>query len=149
MASRFGLEIRAADAHDVEGLAALLGSQGSAIDAKNLGARLQNARSGEGVVLVAVEWGPPTGVIALNWAWTLNGDLRTAYITTLMVDPDGRRRGVARLLLKAAAQAARAAHCGDLVVVATADAAHLRAFCLATGFTSGGDAFTRSLRKGR
>ena len=148
MASRFGLEIRAADAGDVEGLAGLLVSHSAAGDARTLGSRLQNMRAGDGLVLVAMEWGPPSGVIALSWNWSLNADLRTAHITTLVVAPEARRRGIARLLLKAASQAARAAHCGELVIMARGDAPHINDFCLATGFTESGNVFSRSLRKG-
>ena len=149
MASRFGLEIRAAEARDAEDLATLLALGGGAKGAEGLIARLDKMRSGDGVVLIAAEWGPPSGVIALNWAWTLTADLRVAYITSLVVAPEARRRGIARLLLKAASQSARAAHCGQITILAPADSQPLRDFCVATGFVESADVFTRSLRKGR
>lgn len=147
MASRFGLEIRAAEARDIADLPPLLSPDLGAAAARQLAARLDRMRSDDGVVKVAAEWGPPSGLIALNWAWTLGADLRVAHVTTFVVAPEARRRGIARLLLKAASQAARTAQCGELTIVAPTGAGSLRDFCLATGFVEGADVFPRSLRK--
>jgi len=96
---------------------------------------------------LAEEWGPPSGVLALRWGWTLLDELKIAEITTLLVDPDQRRRGVARLLLKAAARSARAAGCGELRLVIPGAARDLISFCAETGFERTGEAFARPLRK--
>ena len=71
--------------------------------------RLEALRQEPGTVLLALEWGPPSGVIALNWFRTLEDDHPVAQISALFVAPDDRRRGIGRMLLKAGAQAARAA----------------------------------------
>ena len=70
-----------------------------------------------------------------------------AQITTLLVAPDDRRRGLGRLLLKAAAQAARTAGCDGLEMVLPPDRPDLEAFCAATGFVAAGTRLTRPLRK--
>lgn len=147
MASRYGLQIRAATGADAPGLAALLESAGHPIALAALSARLEACHTGSGTVLLALEWGPPSGVIALSWFRTLESDFAVAQITTLLVGPDERRRGIGRLLLKAAAQAARVAGCGTLTIAAGADDAATQAFCAATGFEPSGPAFTRNLRK--
>ncbi|HZF74838.1 MAG TPA: GNAT family N-acetyltransferase [Acetobacteraceae bacterium] len=145
---RHGLEIRAATAADAPGLATLLASAGRAIDARDLAERLVALRHAPGTALVAVQWGPPSGLVVLHWYPTLGAPRPTAQVTTLLVDPEDRRRGIGRLLVKAAAQAARVAGCGELELLAPPDAPSLHGFCLATGFAEAGLRFTRSLRKG-
>ena len=86
--------------------------------------------------------------MVVNWARTLNEDLPAAQIILLLVAPDERRRGVGRLLLKAASQAARVAGCGSLYLTASASSdASLQAFCDATGFEVHGAIYARALRK--
>ena len=116
MAKRYGLAIRAVDAGDVDGVAQLLRAAGVDIPRDKLALRLEAVRTQPGVVLIAEEWGPPTGLIALTWSARLVSDLKAAEVTSLLVDPERRRSGVARLLLKAASQAARVAACGELVL---------------------------------
>ncbi|WP_246694915.1 GNAT family N-acetyltransferase [Methylobacterium sp. WL6] len=82
----------------------------------------------------------------LHWYRTLVAE-PTAQITTLLVAPDDRRRGLGRLLLKAAAQAARTAGCDGLEMVLPPDRPDLEAFCAATGFVAAGTRLTRPLRK--
>jgi GNAT superfamily N-acetyltransferase len=118
------------------------------VGAAALAARLDALRDQHGTVLLAYEWGPPSGLIAVNWFGTLDADQRTARVSTLLVSPDERRRGIARLLLKAATQAARSAGCGTLHLLASADEPTLRAFSEASGFDTLGMTFVRPLRKG-
>lgn len=112
-----------------------------------LAARLEALGAGAGVALIALEWGPPTGLVVLHWLSTLEADLPIAQVSTLLVAPEGRRRGVGRMLLKAAAQAGRAAGCGTLHLSALQEDESLHAFCQATGFDQAGALFTRPLRK--
>ena len=147
MGHRFGLQIRAAASTDAPGLAALMDAGGRPVAASVLAARLERIEAAAGAALVAVEWGPPSGVVVVTWSHRLEADLPFARISLLLVGPDDRRRGIGRLLLKAAAQAARVAGCGTLVVDVAADAATLRAFCDATGFAAAGMSYARSLRK--
>lgn len=149
MASRYGLEIRAASAADAPGLAVLLAEMGLAMPAEALAERLEAIRTGPSVVLVAQEWGPPSGLVVLHWYRSVAEARPVAQITTLFVGAEQRRRGIGRLLLKAASQAARMAECDTLQVVASANSADLADFCRATGFTPGGPGFLRPLRKGR
>ena len=147
MASRYGLQIRAATGADAPGLAVLLESAGHPLALATLSGRLEACHAGTGTVLLALEWGPPSGIIALSWFRTLESDFAVAQITTLLVGPDERRRGIGRLLLKAAAQAARLAGCGTLTIAAHAADPATAAFCGATGFEPTGPAFARNLRK--
>lgn len=147
MTSRYGLEIRAATAADAPGLAELLAEVGQDSAGRVMAARVEALRLGPGTVLIAQEWGPPSGVIALHWYPSLLEDRPVAQVTLLLVGRDSRRRGIGRLLVKAAAQAARSAGCGALeMALAEADES-LRGFCAATGFAEGGARFTRSLRR--
>ncbi len=109
--------------------------------------RLGALRQSPGAALVAVQWGPPSGLVVLHWYPTLAAARPTAQVTTLLVGPEDRRRGIGRLLVKAAAQAARVAGCGEMEVLAPPDAPSLHGFCLATGFAEAGPRFVRSLRK--
>jgi GNAT superfamily N-acetyltransferase len=102
-------------------------------------------RAGGGAVLIAVAWGPPSGVVALHWYRDVAAAAPVAVITTLFVTADERRRGIGRLLVKAAAQAARVAGCGALELAGSAE---VSAFCLATGFSEVGPRFARGLRRG-
>jgi GNAT superfamily N-acetyltransferase len=147
VASRYGLEIRAAQGGDATGLAELLRASGHPVAAEALAERIEALRQGPGVALVAVEWGPPSGLIVLHWYPSLAASLPTAQITTLLVDPDARRRGIGRLLLKAASQAARSAGCGDLQLLTGSGQAELQAFGAATGFSDQGALSVRPLRK--
>jgi predicted N-acetyltransferase YhbS len=145
--SRHGLEIRAVAPIDAPGLVTLLAEAGHAIDARHLAERLVAVREAPGTALIAAQWGPPSGLVVLHWYPTLGDARPTAQITALLVGIADRRRGIGRLLLKAAAQAARTAGCGRLEMVAPGDAASLHAFCRATGFIEAGATFVRSLRK--
>ncbi|MGU3537693.1 GNAT family N-acetyltransferase [Methylobacterium sp. A54F] len=147
MGQRYGIEIRTATAADAPGLAELLRGAGWALPAPRLAERLEALRQGPGAALLAGAWGPPSGLVVLHWHPTLAADLPSAEITTLLVDPEERRRGIGRLLLKAAAQAARSAGCGDLRICAGPDAPELAAFCAATGFSEAATCRVRPLRK--
>ena len=145
MTIRYGLEIRAATSAEALGLAELLSLAGYPIAPRALADRLDALRQWPGAALVALDWGPPSGLVVLHWYRTLDAAQPTAQITTLLVSPDERRRGIGRLLLKAAAQAARVAGCDALEL--TVEEPTLAAFCLATGFTETGSRFVRALRK--
>jgi GNAT superfamily N-acetyltransferase len=145
--TRYGLEIRAATSTDAQGLCDLLHAAGHEITSRALAERLDAIRLGPGAALIAAEWGPPTGLILLHWYQTLTADQPTAQITTLLVARDERRRGIGRLLVKAAAQAARVAGCGGLELLCAPEEEALHDFCRATGFTSVGSRFMRPLRK--
>jgi GNAT superfamily N-acetyltransferase len=145
--TRHGLSIRAADSGDVDGLAELVRAAGLAIARDRLAARLGAVLDQPGALLLADEWGPPSGVIVAHWHAVLTADLKVGWISALLVNPARRRSGIARLLLKAASQAARSAGCGQLVLSSAGEADGLRAFGLATGFLEAGELLYRPLRK--
>lgn len=120
---------------------------GRPLSADDLAQRLDVLRRTPGIALVAVEWGPPSGLIVAHWHQTLVAPRPMALISTLLVAPDARRRGIGRVLLKSASQAARSAGCDSLDIHASSEDIGLRAFCLATGFSEDAVGFVRPLRK--
>lgn len=147
MGNRYGLEIRAAAGPDAAGLATLLGAAGVAVGAADLAARLDDLQREGGSALVAVEWGPPSGLIALAPVRTLDASRPFGLITTLVVAAESRRNGIGRILLKAAGRAARQAGCDRLLLAVGPAQDELRAFCAAAGFTDEGRVHTRPLLK--
>jgi aminoglycoside 6'-N-acetyltransferase I len=147
VAGRYGLEIRAATSADAPGLSELLRAAGHPLAPDILSQRLEALRQEPGTALVAMEWGPPSGLILLHWYRSLDSSLPTAQITTLVVGPDERRRGIGRLLIKAASQAARSAGCGAIQLLIGPDQPTLQAFGAATGFSEHGTVLLRPLRK--
>jgi len=147
MTLRHGIEIRVATANEAPGIAVLLAEAGQPIDARDLAERISALRPSSATALVALQWGPPSGLVVLHWYPTLHSARPVAQITTLLVSVEERRRGIGRMLLKAAAQAARTAGCGELELVTGTHAPSLQAFCRSTGFAEAGQHFTRSLRK--
>ncbi len=140
------MEIRAATAADAPGLHELLAEAGHPVPQRALAQRLDAVRQQPGAALLALAWGPPSGLVVLHWYAALDADQPVAQITTLLVGADERRRGIGRLLVKAAAQAARLAGCGALQIAAAAEPG-LEGFCRATGFAENGSRFVRGLRK--
>lgn len=147
MGQRYGLEIRTATSADAPGVAAMLDAASRPVPGAELAVRLDALRYGQGTALLAVEWGPPSGIVVLHWYPALLDSAPVAQITTLLVAPDDRRRGIGRQLLKSASQAARMAGCDSLQLLARPDAPTLDAFCRATGFVEGPGGFVRPLRK--
>lgn len=147
MGSRYGLEIRSALPADAAGLAELLSAAGHPVPSHRLAEQLEALRYGHGTALLALEWGPPSGIVVLHWYPVLDQASLTAQITMLLVAPDGRRRGVGRQLLKAAAQAARMAGCGAIQILAAAEEPSLPDFCAANGFVPSAGCLVRPLRK--
>ncbi len=148
MKSRYGMEIRAATETDAPGVSELLATGGIDIAPRVLADRLDAIRRDAGAALIAVEWGPPSGLVLIHWYRTLTADQPTALIAALFVGSDSRRRGIGRALLKAASQAARVAGCGTLELRSGTHDPDLAAFCHSTGFTETGHVFGRALRKG-
>lgn len=148
MASRYGLQIRTATPADAPGIAELFETAGRRIEAAALARRVATLQNAPGITLLALEWGPPSGIVVLTWYPVLMDNHPVARITTLLVGPEERRRGVGRLLLKAASQAARAAHCSALHLPDSDLEPTISAFALASGFEPEGKDFVRGLRKG-
>ena len=147
MTLRHSLELRAATAADAPGLCALQAEAGLNIEARVLADRITLLRQASATALIATQWGPPNGLVVMHWYATLEAVGPVAQITMLLVGEEDRRRGIGRLLIKGAAQAARTAGCDQLEITTTPDAPSLEAFCRATGFAEAGPRFVRSLRK--
>ncbi len=146
MGQRYGLEIRAAAGSDAPGLASLLADLGAeASETQTLAARLDAIPRTGGSVLLALEWGPPSGLIVLQVVHDFAAARPAGLIATLGVAPDARRRGIGRLLVKAAARWARLAGCDRLLLRHDGEAGDLAAFASATGFTPERGLAVRSL----
>ena len=145
---RRGVEVRAAAPADVAGIAALLRQLEYAADPRAVLARLEAAEERpNNAVLVAGDGGPAVGLIAVHWWSDLRHDRAVARVSLLVVDVDERRRGLGRLLLRAGAQAARAAGCGELELALPNLDDSGEGFANALGFTRVGTLLRRSLRK--
>ena len=172
MSTRFGLSIRAADPGEAASLADLLAEAGLRATPAEIADRIGLIGRLHGTILLAHEWGPPSGVVVLSVAPSLAAPRPVGRISFLLVGPDARRRGIGRLLVKAAAQAARSAGCGELLADgaphvddalvddALVDGARidggamhhagdcaLAAFWQANGFSETGTGWNRPLRK--
>ena len=143
--SRYGLEIRAAAPADAAGVAEFLAANGLVIPAEAIAARLAAIRTGPGTALLAQDWGPPCGLVVLDWHPVLTADRPQARLSFLLVGLTDRRRGIGRLLVKAAAQAARAARCASLDILADGAQPDLAAFLASSGFEPAGVAYRRGL----
>jgi aminoglycoside 6'-N-acetyltransferase I len=147
---RQGVEVRGAVPADAADLARLLRQLGYDMNAAEAATRLETVlRDPQGSLLVAADYGPVVGVIALHWCAMLPYPRPVARITTLVVDEQERQRGIGRLLLKAGAQAARQAGCDVLELTTAAHRAEAHAFYRAQGFVESSLRFTRSLRRNR
>ncbi|ATR19797.1 Acetyltransferase [Roseomonas mucosa] len=145
---RYGVEIRGALLADATELAIFLQGDGPAIPPLQMSERLERLlRDPASAVLVAADYGPLAGVIALHWHSTLRDNRPVARISALRVAEADRRRGIGRLLLKAGAQAARQAGCDRLEAAPPSGAAAGLAFLRDSGFTEEGPALSRGLRK--
>lgn len=145
--TRYGVEICGVSPGDAADVAALLEQIGHAVSAQDAAVRIEATRQAAGAVLVAADYGPLAGLIAVVWAATLQHEHPVARITTFVVNGADRRRGIGRMLLKAAAQAARAAGCDLLEAVAAEGQPEGLAFCQATGFIAAGSVLVRPLRR--
>ncbi|MCJ2014565.1 GNAT family N-acetyltransferase [Methylobacterium sp. J-076] len=135
MGQRYGLEIRAASGADAAGIAALMTDLGlGKVEPGDLTGRLDAALRAGGGVLIALEWGPPSGLIALQTVQDMMAARPAGFVSTLAVAPDARRRGIGRLLVKAASRSARLAGCDRLLLAPDPAAPGLAAFAAATGF---------------
>jgi GNAT superfamily N-acetyltransferase len=145
LGQRYGLEIRAAVGSDAPGLATLLADLGAEpSEPQALAARLDAIPRAGGGVLIALEWGPPSGVIVLQVVHDLAAARPAGLIASLGVAPEARRRGIGRLLVKAVARSARLAGC-DRLLLRHEGAEDLAAFAAATGFTPERGLAVRSL----
>lgn len=146
MGQRYGLEIRAASVADAPGLAALMAEMGAGqVPAQVLAGRLEAVTRTGGTVLIALEWGPPSGVVALQVVADLAMAHPAGLLVTLGVSPEARRRGIGRLLIKAASRSARLAGCDRLILPVASRPAEVAAFAAATGFADEDGAMVRPL----
>ena len=147
--TRYGVDIRGAVPADAADIARLMGVLGYPMEARQAAERLERvARDPDGTLLVATGYdGSVIGVVAVNWCAMLQQDRPIGRITTLVVDDRETRRGIGRVLVKAASQAARAAGCDVLELTTGLQRTEAQAFYRAIGFTETALRFARSLRR--
>ena len=138
------MRVRAAQPADAPALALLLAALGSPVEPEALARRLERA-AGVLDVLVAVEDGAPGGLAALQIVAGLQRDAPSARITAFVVREDLRRRGVARALMAAVEERARAAGCDRIQVVAADHRHDAHAAYEGLGFAPTGRRFVKRL----
>ena len=145
---RHGVEVRSATPSDAPDLVRLLESWGAAVSPRDVVQRLDAVRShGHAAALVSNGYAGLSGLVVLHWSPVLHQPRGVARVTLLFVDREERRRGIGRLLLKAASQAARIGGCETIEVAVADGQADADAFCRETGFLPQGSVFSRVLRK--
>ena len=148
--SRYGVEIRAALPADAADVASLLRELGHEVSPREAAERLEAVRHAPGsTVLVAADYGPVIGLVAVHWHAVLQHARSVARVTALVVAEPERRRGIGRLLVKAGAQAARVAGCDLLEIAVVPGGQGTQAFWLALGFGGASLGLSRALRKSR
>jgi GNAT superfamily N-acetyltransferase len=147
--TRYGIDIRGALPADATDIARLLGVLGYPMEPRQAAERLERvARDPDGTLLVATGYdGTVIGLVAVTWCAMLQQERPVGRITTLVVDDRETRRGIGRVLVKAAAQAARAAGCDVLELTTGLQRTEAHAFYRAIGFSETSLRFTRSLRR--
>ncbi|MBO1074779.1 GNAT family N-acetyltransferase [Roseomonas marmotae] len=147
---RRGVELRGAVPADAADLARLLGQLGYPTSPQEATERLATLlRDSQGSLLVATDYGPVVGFIALHWTPMPQERHPVARITALVVDEQERGRGIGRMLLKAGAQAARQAGCDVLELTAGTQRQEAHGFYRAQGFSDTATRFVRNLRRNR
>jgi GNAT superfamily N-acetyltransferase len=140
------MEVRRAAPGDVPDLAVLLGQLGYPVEPDRLERRMQRLPAGT-TVFVAAE--PAiVGFAALDVRQGLQHETPAARIIAFVVRDDARRRGIARRLLAAVEDAARAAGCDHVHVTSAHRRADAHAAYLALGFADTGRRFGKDLRGG-
>jgi GNAT superfamily N-acetyltransferase len=148
VSTRYGVDLRGALPADAADIALLLGQLGYPAAPREVVERLERAAREAGTVLVATGAdGAVVGLIAVTWTAMLHHARPVGRITTLVVDDRERRRGIGRLLIKAGAQAARAAGCDEIELTTGTHRTEAHHFYAALGFAPGALRFSRGLRR--
>ena len=146
--ARYGVAVRAAQSADTAELCRLLRQAHAGLEATRWALRVEAVRQQpNSAVLVATGYAGLSGMAAVTAAASLLHDRPVARVLALVVDAEEQRRGIGRMLLKAASQAARTMGCDVLELLPDGGNAGMEAFCQATGFTTAGMRFTRPLRR--
>lgn len=141
--------VRRAEPGDAEAVLALMAALGRpkieadpAAQADVFRAQLENA---DAEVFVAELDGIVAGAVSLSFRPRLNWTTPEAWIPDLYVDPGFRRRGAARALLDACAEAARERGCHRLVLESGNERAEAHQLYAAYGFVHTGRAYGLAL----
>lgn len=119
--------VRAAVADDAAGIASLYAELGYALAPADIARRMAGpAGGGRSAVLVAERDGSVVGLLTLHMVPVLHEPGDWCRLTSIVVHPAARRRGVARALLTEAESRAQAAGCARIEVTSALhrDGAH-------------------------
>jgi GNAT superfamily N-acetyltransferase len=135
------VSVRLAEPRDLPAMAELLGQLGYPASADDLATRL--ARLPESTTVFVTD--DVTGLAALDVRHGLQHDAPRAQIVALVVHEDERGRGLARELLRAVEDLARAAGCRQLTVVSGDHRPDAHAAYRALGYAATGVRFRKDL----
>ncbi len=134
--------VRKAEPRDVEAVLALMAGLGRPEVAENPGEQADvfqaHLKNPDATVFVAELDGAVAGAASLCFRTRLNWTSLEAWVPDLYVDPDFRRRGAARALLDACAEAARERGCHRLTLESGHERAEAHQLYETFGFTNEG-----------
>ncbi|HEX2779708.1 MAG TPA: GNAT family N-acetyltransferase, partial [Gemmatimonadaceae bacterium] len=141
------IHLRDATATDRDAIAGLLTELGHPTEADEIPARLASTlREGGAVILAVDDGGRPLGLMCLARLTVLHSG-PIAYITTLVIAPSARRRGVGQRLVEEAKRWARAQRCVRLSVTSAERREDAHAFYPACGLPYTGRRFATPIEQ--
>lgn len=140
------IEIRPAYVSDAANVQILIAILGYKVPLDVLARHLDGLASGANDrVLLASENEKELGLIAIHWTLMLHMIAPVARITALVVAEEARGRGIGRMLVDRAAEAALLAGCEVLELTSSLRRSDAHAFYKALGFEASSTSFRRSL----
>jgi predicted N-acetyltransferase YhbS len=135
--------VRRATAADSEALAGLIAILGHRAEAADMPARIAGVEASPGLVLVAVDQGEVLGMVSVQRLVLIHRTTPIAFLSTLSVQEKSRRSGIARALVAAVEEQARAWGCEAVELTSRNDRHEAHRFWEALGFEARSRKFVR------
>lgn len=139
--------VRRATAADAEALASLIAILGHRANGADMPARIAEVEASPGLVLVAEEQGGILGMVSVQRRVLIHRSAPVAFLSTLSVQEQSRRSGVARALVAAVEDQARAWGCETVELTSRNDRHEAHRFWEALGFEASSRKFVRRVVK--
>jgi len=140
------IEVRSCTPEDASAVSALLGELGYEVTPEAAAERVrQLMETMLDATFIAVDDGPPLGLIALHRCHMIQYRAPVARITAMVVDQRARRRGIGRLLVDHALRWAEQKGCELVELTSALNRAEAHAFYRDLGFEPNSLRFRKSL----